>query len=68
MKNTKINKKTNLVLTLIAIIVLIIFLFVAEPIFGKYVSRIVKLSAIYAIAALSMNMVNGFTGDRKSVV
>ena len=62
MKNTKINKKTNLVLTLIAIIVLIIFLFVAEPIFGKYVSRIVKLSAIYAIAALSMNMVNGFTG------
>ena len=33
-----------------------------KPIFGLYVSRIIKTSAIYAICALSMNMVNGFTG------
>ncbi len=62
MKKINLSKKTNMILSLIAIAVLIIFLFIAEPVFGKYVSRIIKLSAIYAICALSMNMVNGFTG------
>lgn len=61
-KKTKLNKKANVILSIVAIAVLILFLFIAEPVFGKYVSRIIKLSAIYAIAALSMNMVNGFTG------
>lgn len=62
MKKINLSKKTNMILSLSAIAVLIIFLFIAEPVFGKYVSRIIKLSAIYAICALSMNMVNGFTG------
>lgn len=62
MKKVNLSKKDNMILSLIAIVVLIICLFIAEPVFGKYVSRIIKLSAIYAICALSMNMVNGFTG------
>lgn len=56
------SSKRNMILTLVAIVLLIVILAVIEPLCGKYVSRIVKLSAIYAICALSMNMVNGFTG------
>ncbi len=62
MRDGILNKKNRLILSIVAILILIVVLIIAEPIFGKYVSRIIKLSAIYAIAALSMNVVNGFTG------
>lgn len=59
---SKSHTQYSMILSVIAIIGCIIFLVIAEPVFGKYVSRVMKLSAIYAICALSMNMVNGFTG------
>lgn len=55
-------KNRNLILTIAALIVLVLILSIAEDAFGSYVTRIMKVSAIYAICALSMNMVNGFTG------
>lgn len=60
-----IKKKTSIasrLATLVSIAGLIVLLAICKPVFGDYVTRILTLSAIYAICALSMNMVNGFTG------
>lgn len=58
------KKKRNLILNIIAIAALIGFVIFAEnsSAFGSYNQRIFKTCCIYAICALSMNMVNGFTG------
>lgn len=58
-----INKR-NLILNIIVIAALIGFIIWAEESrsFGAYNQRIFKTCCIYAICALSMNMVNGFTG------
>lgn len=48
--------------TIVALAGLVVTLAVCPTLFGPYVTRILSLSAIYAICALSMNMVNGFTG------
>lgn len=68
---TNLNKK-YLPLTILCIVALLVFVVLidpvgplegkVEPILGLYVARILKISAVYAICALSMNMVNGFTG------
>lgn len=54
--------KRNTILTLTAIIVLFIFLFIASKTFDTYIIRILNLCAIYTILGLSMNLINGFTG------
>ncbi len=61
MKN--MNKR-NLILNIIVIAALVGFIIWAEEGrgFGSYNQRIFKTCCIYAICALSMNMVNGFTG------
>lgn len=61
MKNTN---KRNFVLNIIAVAVIVGFIIWAEEsrAFGAYNQRIFKTCCIYAICALSMNMVNGFTG------
>ena len=56
------NKQRNLILSAIAVAALIITLIFAEAWWGRYVVRILNLCAIYAICALAMNLVNGFTG------
>lgn len=58
-----INKR-NLILNIIVIAALIGFIIWAEESssFGAYNQRIFKTCCIYAICALSMNMVNGYTG------
>lgn len=60
----KFDKKSkrilNIGLTLVAI--LLLFLLDKEIIGSSYVNRIIKLSAIYALIGVSMNLVNGFTG------
>lgn len=56
------NKTRDRILTLSAIVLLIFLLAFSRTIFGAYVERILILCAIYAIAALSMSIVNGFTG------
>jgi len=55
------NKQKN-IFTLIAIIVFFLFIFIADKTFGAFPLRIFNLCAIYIILALSLNLVNGFTG------
>lgn len=50
------------ILTAISILLLVIFLFLAENYFDLYIVRILNVCAIYAILGMSMNLINGFTG------
>ncbi|MDR0448080.1 MAG: branched-chain amino acid ABC transporter permease [Treponema sp.] len=54
-------KQKNLC-TLIFALVVVAFIAVADKIFGAFPLRIFNLTAIYIILALSLNLVNGFTG------
>jgi branched-chain amino acid transport system permease protein len=54
--------KGNHKLTLAAIAAFIVFLFAVELFFDSYTKRIINLCAIYVVLALSLNLVNGFTG------
>lgn len=50
------------ILTLIAFLVLIGFIYFAEGFLDIYIVRILNVCAIYAILGMSMNLINGFTG------
>ncbi|HYF81617.1 MAG TPA: branched-chain amino acid ABC transporter permease [Clostridia bacterium] len=54
--------KRNTILTIAAIIVLGISLYIANNALDSYVLRILNLCAIYTVLGLSMNLINGFTG------
>ena len=56
-KNTKNN-----VMTLIALIVFIGFLWASNRIFDPYSMRIFNLAGIYVTLGLGLNLINGFTG------
>jgi branched-chain amino acid transport system permease protein len=61
----KINKKfltRNNILTIIAVIFACAFIVVADKCFDRFSLRVFNLCAIYIILALSMNLLNGFTG------
>ncbi|MGE5631183.1 MAG: branched-chain amino acid ABC transporter permease [Caulobacteraceae bacterium] len=55
-------KKRNMILTITAIVVLVLLLFIANNTLDSYILRILNLCAIYTILGLSMNLINGFTG------
>lgn len=55
-------KKRNVILSCVSIILIIIFLAVANKTFDAYKLRILNLCAIYTILGISMNLINGFTG------
>ncbi len=55
-------KNRDRTLTTISVLLLIIFLFIAENYLDLYVVRILNVCAIYAILGMSMNLINGFTG------
>ena len=55
-------EKKKLISYLISLAVVIGVLFVLNMVLGPYQKRIMNLSAIYIILALSMNLINGFTG------
>lgn len=57
------KKRRNLLLTFSAIILFMVIIFVADKTLDTYLKRILNLCAIYAIISLSMNIVNGFTGQ-----
>ena len=59
-----LKKSTKLILTtvLVAVALLLIFLLDKGVIGSSYTVRIVRLSFIYALIGVSMNLVNGFTG------
>jgi len=54
------QKKT--LLTSIAILVLVAFVYLADQNLDPYKMRILNLCAIYVVLGLSMNLINGFTG------
>jgi branched-chain amino acid transport system permease protein len=54
--------KRNHAMTLAALAVFVIFLFVVDQFFDSYTRRIINLCAIYIVLALSLNLLNGFTG------
>ena len=55
--------KKNLIFTIISFVVLIGFLFYAQENMDNFTLRILNLCAIYAILGLSLNLINGFTGQ-----
>lgn len=55
-------KKKKNILTLIAIILLIGLLVILDLTFDSYKMRILRLCGIYTVLALSLNLINGFTG------
>ncbi len=55
-------KQKKTLLTLIAILILFVFVFIADQTLDSYKMRILNLCAIYVILGLSMNLINGFTG------
>lgn len=55
-------RKRDYYLTGISLILLAIFLYIADMYFDAYIVRILNLCAIYTILGLSMNLINGFTG------
>lgn len=55
------NKK-NLLRSLVALLILVILIAVGNATLGPFAIRIINLSAIYIILALSLNLLNGFTG------
>lgn len=60
--NMSIIKKRNLILTIVAIIAIIVIIPILNTAADSYIKRILHLCSIYVIVALSMNLVNGFTG------
>ena len=59
------KKRRNLLYSIIALTAFGIFLYFTEQgqTLGTYEVRVINLCAIYAILALSMNLINGFTGQ-----
>lgn len=55
-------KTRDSILTVVALAVFALLLGVADHTLGNYAMRILNLSAIYIVLALSLNLVNGFTG------
>jgi branched-chain amino acid transport system permease protein len=56
------DKKTAYKLTIAAIIIFGAFVVAANTVFSPLILRIFNLSGIYIILALSLNLLNGFTG------
>ena len=56
------TKKTNMILSATACLALLALVFVADKAFGNFTLRIFNLCAIYIVLAISMNLLNGFTG------
>jgi len=56
----KLNKNSRY--NLMALALFSVFLVVADSFFDAFTLRVINLSAIYIILALSLNLLNGFTG------
>lgn len=55
--------KKNCIYTLLAFVALIAFIFLAQGNLDNFTLRILNLCAIFAILGLSLNLINGFTGQ-----
>jgi branched-chain amino acid transport system permease protein len=56
------NKKTKTILTAGACVLAVAFIIIANNFFDNFTLRVFNLCAIYIILALSLNLLNGFTG------
>ena len=56
------NKKTKTILTACACVLAVAFIIIANNFFDHFTLRVFNLCAIYIILALSLNLLNGFTG------
>ena len=57
-----LGKKQKRIATIIACALIAAFVFIANSAFGSFTLRIFNLCGIYIILALSLNLINGFTG------
>lgn len=59
------KRRRDLTLSIIVLLILSIFIYFSAKgwVLGSYEMRIARLCGVYAIAALSMNLINGFTGQ-----
>ncbi len=56
------NKQAKLALTIVSCLAIAGIIFSMDNFFGNFTVRVFNLCAIYIILALSMNLLNGFTG------
>jgi len=56
------NKQTKLALSIVSLLAIAGIVFALDNFFGSFTLRVFNLCAIYIILALSMNLLNGFTG------
>ena len=63
--NLNPKKRRNLLLSSISITALLLFLYFSNEgiLMGSYGVRVLNLCAVYAVLTLSMNLINGFTGQ-----
>lgn len=62
LQNVSLNQK-KIIATFIALAIFIVFLATAPALLGSFELRIFNLCGIYVVLALSMNLINGFTGQ-----
>ena len=55
-------KKQKRILTIAALALALAFVCIADTLFGSFALRIFNLCGIYIVLALSLNLINGFTG------
>jgi len=54
--------KRNQLYTVVALCVIVLLIVLADHVFDSFILRVFNLCAIYIILALSLNLLNGFTG------
>lgn len=59
----KEKKNGYLLLKIASILIVILFIFIAQRSFDTYIIRILNLCGIYVILGVSLNLINGFTGQ-----
>ena len=61
----KVKEKRNLILSIVAVLLCCLYLFILESdsVVHSYAITIIDRSCIYAVAAVSMNLIIGFTGQ-----
>lgn len=57
-----VSKKTKRVATIVACVLLVWFIVAADVLFDRFMLRVFNLCAVYIVLALSLNLLNGFTG------
>jgi len=63
MKKVKKKEKDYFLLKIITILIMAVSIFIAQRSFDAYVIRILNLCGIYVILGVSLNLINGFTGQ-----